>query len=107
MFTTYKFKINNMKSIQFTPTGQSLFDQTNQIFEDDEDADYYELTPEQQFILDCGMYINGAYSDNSFETIEDFALAIGGEEYQDAAEGADKVIKKINKGIELDLITIK
>lgn len=96
-----------MKSIQFTPTGQLLFDQTNKIFGEDEGADYHKLTPEQKSILDYGMYINGDYGDNLFETIEDFALVIGGEEYQDAVKGAQKIIRKINKGIKLDLITIK
>jgi len=95
-----------MKKIAFTSKGQSLFDITNQIIIDDEDADYHKLSSEQKLILDFGMYIEGGYGDNSFENIEDFALIIGGEEYQDAAKGAKKIIAKINKGIKQGLIEI-
>jgi len=95
-----------MKKIAFTSKGQSLFDITNQIIIDDEDADYHKLSSEQKLILDFGMYIEGGYGDNSFENIEDFALIIGGEEYQDAAKGVKKIITKINKGIKQGLIEI-
>ncbi len=76
--------------LEFTKIGQEKHDVLNNLFDIDfldennlDEVDYHDLSQNDQFILDMGMYINECYSDNEFNSIEEFAIETAGSEYQD------------------------
>jgi uncharacterized protein YwgA len=96
-----------MKNLKLSIVGKNLLDATNALFEQDPNTNYHKLTAQQKLICDLGMYVEGDYGINEFENIEDFALEIASEEYQDPEKGKDKIIRKINKAIKQDLVSIE
>jgi hypothetical protein len=100
--------------LEFTKIGQEKHDVLNNLFDIDfldannlDEVDYHELSQNDQHILDMGMYINECYSDNEFNSIEEFAIEIAGSEYQDETFGIEQIKTKINSMIEKGIVIIK
>ena len=74
----------------------------NQLENSDIDL-YYDFSSYDQLLFDMKMFADGAYVENAFERIEDFALEIS------ESEGSEytNVLERINKAIELNLVEIK
>jgi hypothetical protein len=96
-----------MKKLELSVAGKELLDATNLLFEQNPNTNYYKLTAQQKLICDIGMYVEGDYGVNKFETIEDFALLISSAEYQDPERGKSKIINKINKAVKQNLVSIE
>lgn len=64
---------------------------------------YYDFSSYDQLLFDMQMFVEGAYTENVFERIEDFAIEIS---YSEGSEYKD-VLERINKAIELGMVEIK
>jgi len=64
---------------------------------------YYDFSSYDQLLFDMQMFVEGAYVENMFERIEDFAIEIS------LSEGSEynNILERINKAIELNLVEIK
>lgn len=96
-----------MKSLKLSIVGEELLNATNALFVQNPNTNYHKLTAEQKLVCDIGMYVEGDYGVNEFEEIEDFALIIASEEYQDPEKGKKKIVNKISKAIKQGLVTVE
>ena len=100
--------------LEFTTIGQEKHDELNRLFDIDfldennlDEVDFHDLPENDQHILDMGMYINECYSDNEFNSIEEFAIETAGSEYQDETFGIEQIKTKINSMINQGIVIIK
>ncbi len=96
-----------MKSLKLSIVGEELLNATNALFVQDPNTNYHKLSAEQKLVCDIGMYVEGDYGVNEFEEIEDFALVVASEEYQNPERGKSKIVNKIKRAIKQGLVTIE
>jgi hypothetical protein len=73
----------------------------DELIESDIDL-YYDFSSYDQLLFDMQMFVEGAYVENMFERIEDFAIEISDSEGSDV----EFVLERLNKAKQLNLITI-
>jgi len=95
-----------MKKLVLTKLAEKEFNNLLKIHNQLEDSDidlYYDFSSYDQLLFDMQMFVEGAYVENMFERIEDFAIEIS---YSEGSE-YNNVLERINKALELNLIEIK
>lgn len=95
-----------MKKLILTTLAEKEFNNLSKIHDQLEDSDidlYYDFSSYDRLLFDMQMFADGAYVENMFERIEDFAIEIS------LSEGSEynNVLERINKAIELNLVEIK
>ena len=95
-----------MKKLVLTTLAKNELKNLVKIQDQLEDSDidlYYDFSSYDQLLFDMQMFADGAYVENMFERIEDFAIEIS------LSEGSEynNVLERINKAIELNLVEIK
>jgi hypothetical protein len=95
-----------MKKLVLTKLAKKEFNNLLKIQNQLEDSDidiYYDFSSYDRLLFDMQMFVEGAYVENMFERIEDFAIEIS---YSEGSE-YNNVLKRINKALELNLVEIK
>jgi len=91
--------------IQLTKTAKQELKVINKRFLDDDNSDYYLLTEREKLVCDAGMYVDNAYTNNSFKQLDKWCLKTGMSEYE--SETATQIVKqKIGRMLIEDIITI-
>ena len=95
-----------MKKLVLTTLAEKEFNNLSKIHDQLEDSDidlYYDFSSYDRLLFDMQMFVEGAYVENAFERIEDFAIEIS------LSEGSEynNVLERINKAVELNLVEIK
>ena len=95
-----------MKKLVLTTLAENELKNLVKIHDQLEDSDidlYYDFSSYDRLLFDMQMFADGAYVENAFERIEDFAIEIS------LSEGSEynNVLERINKAIELNLVEIK
>ncbi len=91
--------------INLTEKAKTKLEYITSIDEDsDEFVEYHNMSETDQLILDAALYEDSAYVDNEFTDLDEWCQHTAESEYEDS--DGDIVKRKINKMIELELITI-
>ena len=93
------------KKLTLTNLGEELLNTANKAFNQTED--YNQLTPNHKLVCDMGMYVDGCYTENKFDTVKSFAYTIAELEYQNASVGVVEIERKINRAIKRGLVIVK
>jgi hypothetical protein len=59
-----------MKKLQLTQLGEEKLDRINDIIL--QDIDYHDLSKEEKLVADIGLYVDEAYGENKFNSLEEF-----------------------------------
>ncbi len=73
----------------------------DEVLESDIDV-YFDFSSYDQLLFDMQMFVEGAYVENKFKSIEQFASDISESEGSDV----ENVLERLNKAIKFELVTI-
>jgi hypothetical protein len=59
-----------MKKLQLTQLGEEKLDRINDLVL--QDIDYHDLSKEEKLVADIGLYVDEAYGENKFNSLEEF-----------------------------------
>lgn len=109
-----------MKKLQLTKQADQDLNKINAIGEFLDNPDYikdnapeidpyYDMSSYDILVMDMGMFCDGAYGENKFESIEQFAREMvynGGAFETPSEELVTKVISEINKAIKFEIVEV-
>jgi hypothetical protein len=92
-----------MKTLKLTKQAEKELELVNAKFED-ESLEYEDLNEREMLISDAGMYCDGAYIDNEFNDLKEWARELG---ICESETDSDAMFEKINKMIDLKIVSVK
>ena len=84
-----------MKKLQLTQLGEEKLNKINDLIL--QDVDYYDLSKEEKLVADIGMYVEEAYGENKFNTLEEFIEEAMSVEFVPEYITENRIKRRINK----------
>jgi hypothetical protein len=84
-----------MKKLQLTKLGEVELDRINELII--QDVDYHDLSKEDQLIADIGMYVDEAYGENQFNSLEEFIAEAMSVEFVPEYITEKRIKRRVNK----------
>jgi hypothetical protein len=84
-----------MKKLQLTQLGEEKLDKITDLII--QDVDYHDLSKEDQLIADIGMYVDEAYGENQFNSLEEFIAEAMSVEFVPEYITEKRIKRRVNK----------
>ena len=92
--------------LELTKQAELELDRLNNLYGDENspEYDYWDKMSEQEVLItDAGLYVDGAYEENEFIDLKEWARKLG---ICESETDSDAMFEKINKMIELEIVKI-